>query len=207
MYAKIVNGVVTHYPYTYANACIDWPNTSLPTDLSVVNLTAFNIYRITLTERPTFNPITQLVIEINPSEVAGVWTQQWSVTELTSEEAAANLAEAKLARWEAIKAERDLRKEGGTLVSGKWFHSDRDSRIQQLGLVLMGASTPTVQWKTMDGTFITMSQTLAGGIFQSTATLDMALFANAEAHRAAMEASARPDQYDFSTGWPEHFAI
>lgn len=116
------------------------------------------------------------------------------------------LAAEKTSKWEQIKAERDLRKEGGTFVSGKWFHSDRDSRIQQLGLVLMGASVPAVQWKTMDGSMIAMSQALASAIFAATAALDMALFANAESHKAAMQASARPDQYDFSTGWPQHFS-
>lgn len=110
------------------------------------------------------------------------------------------------AKWIEIKTSRDQRKCGGVLVNGKWFHTDTDSHIQQLGLVLMGASVPAVQWKTMDGTFTTMSQTLAGQIFAAVAALDMALFANAEAHRAAMEASATPYTYDFSAGWPDHFA-
>lgn len=105
-----------------------------------------------------------------------------------------------------IKAERDRRKDGGTLVSDKWFHSDRDSRIQQLGLVIMGAAVPSVQWKTMDGTFVTMSQAIAGGIFQATATLDMTLFANAETHIEAAKLLDDPTDYDFSKGWPEHFA-
>lgn len=119
---------------------------------------------------------------------------------------AVEIESSKLAKWEEIKASRDRRKNGGVLVNGKWFHTDTDSRIQQLGLVLMGASVPAVQWKTMDGTFTAMSQALAGQIFQAVAALDMALFAAAEMHRSAMEASATPSTYDFSTGWPDHFA-
>lgn len=104
-----------------------------------------------------------------------------------------------------IKAERDTRKDGGTLVNGKWFHSDSDSRIQQLGLVIMGAAIPAVQWKTLDGSFTTMSQALAGGIFQATAALDMALFTNCETHIEAVRLVADPVTYDYSTGWPARY--
>ena len=104
--------------------------------------------------------------------------------------------------WERINAKRDALKSGGVMVAGKWFHSDPDSRIQQLGLVLMGTSVPAVQWKTLDGSFTPMSQALAGGIFQAVAGLDMALFAAAEAHKAAMTAAADPLAYDLSGDWP-----
>ncbi|HEY0845810.1 MAG TPA: DUF4376 domain-containing protein [Noviherbaspirillum sp.] len=105
--------------------------------------------------------------------------------------------------WDAIKSERDRRKAGGVLVTGKWFHSDDPSRIQQIGLVMMGANIPPgLQWKTMDGTFVTMTQALANQIFQAVAAQDQAIFAKAEQHKAAMEASANPAAYDFSSGWP-----
>ncbi len=109
--------------------------------------------------------------------------------------------------WNRIKAERDRRKEsGGFHVGTKWYHSDTASRIQQLGLVMMGAGIPpNLQWKTMDGTFITMTQTLAGQIFATAAASDMAVFAAAETHRVAMEASNDPSAYDFSGGWPAVF--
>lgn len=105
--------------------------------------------------------------------------------------------------WELIKWHRDMCKAEGVKVGDKWFHSDVDSRIQQMGLVMMGANVPPVPWKTMDGTFITMTPTLAGQIFQATAARDMAVFAAAEQHRAAVNASADPLAYPFaSSGWP-----
>lgn len=108
--------------------------------------------------------------------------------------------------WVAIKAERDRRKTGGVKVGAKWFHSDDGSRIQQMGLVMMGTSIPAnLQWKTMDGTFITMTQTLASQVFQAVAASDQAIFGVAEAHRVAMEASADPAAYDYLTGWPAIF--
>lgn len=106
--------------------------------------------------------------------------------------------------WEHIKAERDRRKAGGVKVDAKWFHSDDASRIQQMGLVMMGASIPAnLQWKTMDGSFVTMTQTLASQVFQAVAASDQAIFTVAETHRAAMEANADPASYDYSTGWPK----
>lgn len=108
--------------------------------------------------------------------------------------------------WSRIKSERDRRKSLGVLADGNWFHSDADSRIQQMGLVMMGGTMPAgIQWKTMSGTFVEMTPTLAGQIFAATAALDQAIFAAAETHRAAMEASPVPADYDFSGGWPATF--
>lgn len=120
---------------------------------------------------------------------------------------AQRLVKARSAMWERIKVYRDrLSDYGGykVAVSGvdKWFHSDPKSKTQQLGLYLMGASVPAVQWKTMDGTFVTMTQALAGAIFQAASAQDQAIFAAAEQHRAAMEAAADPLAYSFSGGWP-----
>ena len=108
--------------------------------------------------------------------------------------------------WERIKAERDRRKAGGVKVGAKWFHSDDGSRIQQMALAMMGASIPAnLQWKTMDGSFVAMTQAVAGSVFATTAASDQAIFAVAEGHRVATEASADPASYDYSTGWPAIF--
>lgn len=121
---------------------------------------------------------------------------------------APTLDQAKAHRWDAIKAERERRKVGGVKVKvgtvNKWFHSDDASRIQQMGLVMLGAGIPAgLQWKTMDGTFVAMDQTVAGNVFAAAAASDQAIFAVAEGHRVAMEASADPAAYDYSTGWPK----
>jgi hypothetical protein len=132
---------------------------------------------------------------------------------ITDEEAASlsNPPKSHDAMWQEIKAERDRRKAGGVKVTiggvDKWFHSDDPSRIQQLGLVMMGANIPAnLEWKTMDGTFVTMTQTLAAQVFQAVAAYDVAVFGAAEAHRLAMEESQTPSDYDYSAGWPETYA-
>lgn len=107
------------------------------------------------------------------------------------------------AKWEEIKIERDSRKAGGVMVGEHWFHSDDASRIQQIGLVMMGQNIPAnLQWKTMSGAFVTMTPTLAGQIFQSIAIKDTQIFGVAEQKRQAMLVSEDPAEYDISGGWP-----
>ena len=116
------------------------------------------------------------------------------------------LADRRAAVWERIKAHRDAVKTQGVQVGTNWFHSDDSSRVQQLGLVMMGANLPAgVQWKTMSGTFVTMTPTLAGQIFQATAARDMAVFAVAEQHKAGVWAAADPSAYNWQTGWPASY--
>jgi len=105
-------------------------------------------------------------------------------------------------KWLQIKEERDKRKGGGVQVGAYWLHSDDTSRIQQIGLVMMGASIPSgLMWKTMTGEFVEMTPTLAGQVFQAIATYDTLNFANAETHRQAMMVAEDPASYDFSSGW------
>ena len=108
-------------------------------------------------------------------------------------------------KWAKIKAERDRRMiSGGYKVGTDWYHSDVFSRTQQLGLVQLGANIPAnILWKTMSGSFVLMTPTLASQIFAAAVASDAAIFAAAEAHKAAMEASATPETYDFSAGWPK----
>lgn len=109
--------------------------------------------------------------------------------------------------WGLIKAVRDTKKlEGGYTTGGKWYHSDVFSRTQQLGLVMMGAGIPAnTLWKTMDGSFVTMTQTLAGQIFSAAAAQDAALFTHAETLKAQVDASSNPESIDLNAGWPETY--
>lgn len=102
-------------------------------------------------------------------------------------------------RWERLKQIRDeLTEHGGCLVQGKWFHTDVRSKQQQIALVMMGASIPAgLQWKTMDGSFIAMSQALAAELFQAQAAREQAIFATAEAKRL--------DNSPLYDGWPARY--
>lgn len=119
-----------------------------------------------------------------------------------------------------IKAKRDQIVLQGIKVGTKWYHSDEASRTKYIGLLRMadaavtagGAGTTPlqyggqdIQWKTMDGTFIKMTVQRANDVFAAVSGLDFAAFAVAETHKAAMEVSADPAAYDFSSGWPATF--
>lgn len=103
-------------------------------------------------------------------------------------------------RWEAIKSIRDRKTQlGGYKVGSNWYHSDTFSRTQQLGLVMLGANIPTgLQWKTMQGTFVTMTLTLAQQVFTAAAAQDAALFSHAEVLRSN-------SSLDITQDWPETY--
>lgn len=198
-----INTETLEYPITEGFIREQFPNVSFATPFeplppyAAVQSTAF----------PDYDPHQQTVAELPPLLVEGVWVQQWQVSDLAAEARDANFAAVRAYKWEQIKAKRDeLSDKGGykIVVEGvdKWFHSDGKSKTQQLSLFIMGAGVPAVPWKTMDGTFVTMTQSIAAAIFQAAATQDMAIFQAAETHRAALEASQNPAEYDFSTGWP-----
>lgn len=125
---------------------------------------------------------------------------------LTPEELAAQHIAQQGMAWEIIKGERIRRTaNGGYHIASvdKWFHSDTDSKTQQLGLVIMGAGLPAgIMWKTMDGSFVEMTQALAGEIFTAAVTQETLTFGVAENHREQMLLSADPLSYDYSAGWP-----
>ena len=167
----------------------------------------FRVYPLTPAEAPAYDPITHAVRPADHALIDGQWVQQWEVYALPSEEVTANQDAATKAAWERIMAERDRRKFAGVKVGAHWFHSDDSSRIQQLALVMMGSAIPAgLMWKTLTLTpppvFEEMTPALASSIFQATVAQDAAIFAAAEAHRVAMEASSSPQDYDCTGGWP-----
>lgn len=139
------------------------------------------------------------------------WTFDGSTIKTPTEEeyAALVLQQQKDEMWRAIQAERDRRTANGVRVGVNWFHSDTPSRIQQLGLVIMGAGLPSgIMWKTMGGQFVQMTPQLAGQIFQTVAGTDQAIFATAEVHKVQMYATADPLSYNFlssTPAWPPTF--
>lgn len=127
----------------------------------------------------------------------------------------------KAQQWEAIKAKRQQVKVGGVKVGTKWFHTDNESRVQYLGLkdkardLLAAGGSMTdrlqaagadIQWKTQNGTLIYITAQIAFDIVAAVGVLDALAHQNAEVHKVAMEASAEPAAYDFSTGWPIVYA-
>jgi hypothetical protein len=119
------------------------------------------------------------------------------------------IEKAKVLQWRAIQEKRDFLRGNGLKIGTDWFHTDDSSRIQHLGLVLLGTNMPPgIMWKTMGGTFVLMTPTLANQIFVGIAMHDTLIFGLAEQKRAtmlALKTLTEITQYDATPGWPETF--
>jgi len=89
MYVKITNG--TPETYTIGQLRRDNPNTSFPKAVSDAVLASYDVFPLSTTAQPAYD-YTKNVVEGTPVQVAGVWTQVWSVSDASSEEAAERLA-------------------------------------------------------------------------------------------------------------------
>lgn len=151
--------------------------------------------------------------------------QVWAIVDWTTEQIAHAKQSAKTTTWGEIKSERDTRiTSSGVLVEGVWYHSDLQFRsvITQACRLFAIDETPDDNptkvaisqqlsevrgkpWKTMDNQFVTPTHLLAIKIDAAHAVLTQGCHYHAEVHKAAMEASANPSEYDFSMGWPATF--
>lgn len=198
-YVKTINGQVQQYPYSISQLRKDNPGISFPQVPSNELLAQYEVFPVATVPAPSFNQTTQSVSEGSPAQSNGAWRQTWIVRSASSQE----LAERTQAIISQIKSERDRRTlEGGYPVEGKWYHSDTVSRTQQLGLVMMGANLPAgIQWKTMDGSFVAMTPTLAQKLFSAATVQDTTTFSVAQ--QAIAQATANPGSFDMATiPWP-----
>jgi hypothetical protein len=108
--AKVENGEITLYPYTFTQLRADNPCLSLPTNPSVEVLAAFNAVLVTPSLAPTAD-ITQIVSELTPVLQNGEWVQVWEIRDATPDELKARLdgvrAELAVVRAQAYRNEAD----------------------------------------------------------------------------------------------------
>lgn len=89
MYALIRDFKVIAYPYSVGDLRKDNPNTSFPMPMSDVELASFDILRIRTALPPAHDRLKQKAVESNPVMIDGIWTQVWSLVDLTSAESSA----------------------------------------------------------------------------------------------------------------------
>ena len=100
MHIKLTNGQPE--TYTIGQLRRDNPQVSFPKSIPDATLAEYDVYPLTATERPSYDPITQNLTEGTPALVDGVWTQVWEISEATPEE----IGERKADQLEGIKRER-----------------------------------------------------------------------------------------------------
>lgn len=110
--------------------------------------------------------------------------------------------------WTRIKQKRHDNLRGGVYVKsiGKWLHSDDESRAQYTFMRTMPQLPEKMIWKTMDNTFVPMTQALLDELSLQLLADEQADFANAERHRAAMLKADNPLDYGYSGGWTANYA-
>lgn len=85
-YLRITGGNI-EYPFRLRIIQEENPNTSFPREMSEGLLAEFNVYPVTLVDRPA-PTLTQDPIEQTPQQIDGVWTQVWAMVDVSPEEAA-----------------------------------------------------------------------------------------------------------------------
>jgi hypothetical protein len=87
-YALITDGAVAQYPYGFQHLRNDNPQVSFPSNPDDAKLAEFGVVRVSATDPPAHDPITQNVIEGTPVLINGQWSQVWTVEAATAEQLA-----------------------------------------------------------------------------------------------------------------------
>ncbi|EBX6017969.1 DUF4376 domain-containing protein [Salmonella enterica subsp. enterica serovar Dortmund] len=117
------------------------------------------------------------------------------------------LSSVKKAKIQQIKTHRDTVTADYIIIDGNHFHSDANSRIQQMSLTRMGQAKQVpaeLMWQTKNNGLIELTHDIAAQFESVTMDHDMRLFANAQRHIAEVEALEDIQaviDYDYSSGW------
>ena len=90
MYAKIIDNVVTKFPYSMGALHVENPDTSFPASPTAETLAAFGVYKIVEATAPTVDSKTHRQSR-SIQQVDGVWTQVWTLQQLAQDTASANV--------------------------------------------------------------------------------------------------------------------
>lgn len=83
---------VVKYPYSPLQLRRESLNVSFPATLSDAQLAEWNVYPVTPTAQPAYDPIDETITELPPIYSEGEWVQRWTVSQASAEQAAASQA-------------------------------------------------------------------------------------------------------------------
>ncbi|EAX8474373.1 DUF4376 domain-containing protein [Salmonella enterica] len=152
-------------------------------------------HKVYITE---LGPLSENITIISPMSKFDRWNgETWQPS----------ITDAKAAKIQQIKAHRDTVTADYIVIDGNHFHSDANSRIQQMSLTRMGQTKQIpagLMWQTKNNGLIKLTNDIAAQFETVTMDHDMRLFANAQRHIAAVEALEDIEavlDYDYSSGW------
>ena len=109
-YIKITNG--TQKPYDLGQMRRDNKTISFPKVVEASTLANYGVYTVVVADAPSYTAATQVITRnTTATDVGGQWTYEWTVRDKTSDELAADAANAE----SLVRATRD-----GLLSSSDW---------------------------------------------------------------------------------------
>ena len=109
-YIKITNG--TQKPYDLGQMRRDNKTISFPKVVEAATLANYGVYTVVVADAPSYTAATQVITRnTTATDVDGQWTYEWTVRDKTSDELAADAANAE----SLVRATRD-----GLLSSSDW---------------------------------------------------------------------------------------
>ena len=111
MYALVKNEAVVTYPYSENQLRKDNPQVSFPSEISLELMASYDVLPVTSVVPPSFDSLTQNLVELPPKFVSNKWTQVWSIIDVSVEEVERRKQEyfnsQKAQRAEAYRQEAD----------------------------------------------------------------------------------------------------
>ena len=95
---RVKDGAVI-WPYSLGQLRLDEPAQSFSWSPSEAELAHYGVYRVEPSDPPAADPAVEKVIQAQPVEINGKWTQRWELVPLTPEEQAAYHAATHPPRW------------------------------------------------------------------------------------------------------------
>jgi len=111
-----------------------------------------------------------------------------------------------------VKVKRDdLWVRGGFEVNGKWYASDAQSKTQYLFYTSLGSSIPAnTQWKTKDGSFVTLTQSLLSDMIGASIAQETAIFDKAQELLEEIDSATTVDslaELNWEDNWPNVYNV
>ena len=90
--SNIANEIV-EFPYAASKLKSDNPNVSFPSDLTDVDLSVWNVYEVTTSEKPDYDHLTQTRSLGTPTYSGGSWSVGYTVANRSEADSAENIRE------------------------------------------------------------------------------------------------------------------
>lgn len=127
-FAKIENGLVVEYPYSFDMLRRDNPETSFPGNPSIELLEEWGVFLTHSNGKPPYNPITQNCVLQKIENTGSHWEEFWVVEDATQEEVAQRTSDltqnAKASRENAYRTESDplfFKAQRGEATMDEWL--------------------------------------------------------------------------------------